>query len=489
MQTPFNLIWFRRDLRVADNPALMAAVATGQPVIAVFIHARREGGEFALGAASNWWLHHSLTTLARDLERLSIPLLILRGKSLPMLRRVTAALPVAGVYWNRRYDPALIEVDMAVKDGLQAVGIGAHSYKAHLLLEPWEIATGVGTPYRVFTPFWRKATAMVRAEAPMPEPPVQAWSDTLNKTLDAAKANLPLKSLSELKLLPRLPWADGFSAIWRPGELGAQERLTQFLSSDVQSYRQGRDYPAERITSRLSPHLAFGEISPRQILAMVHAHWNSGMGLQPDADFFVRELFWREFSYHLLFHFPKTPTENLSDEFDHFAWREPDPTLLRAWHMGRTGLPIIDAGMRELWTTGYMHNRVRMLVASVLTKNLRYHWLHGARWFWDTLVDADLANNTQGWQWSAGTGADAAPYFRIFNPVTQGERFDPEGRYVRQFVPELARVPNKFVHQPWMLPASELSRLGLTGTPYARPLIDLSSSRADALDAYKQRHD
>lgn len=489
MTMPFNLIWFRRDLRVSDNPALMAARASGQPVVAVFIHAPKEAGAFALGAASRWWLHHSLTALARDLERLQIPLLILRGDSLKGLRQLTAALPVAGVYWNRRYDPDLIAVDMAVKDALQADGIGAHSYKAHLLLEPWEIATGVGAPYRVFTPFWRKATSMVRAEAPLPEPLAQRWSDAEVGALDAAKAALPLKALAGLNLLPKLPWAAGFSAVWQPGEQGAQARLTQFLSGDVQSYRQGRDYPAEQITSRLSPHLAFGEISPRQILATVHAHWNSGMGLPPDAEFFVREVFWREFSYHLLFHYPKTPTENLSDDFDRFAWREPDPTLLRAWQMGQTGLPIIDAGMRELWTTGYMHNRVRMLVASVLTKNLRYHWLHGARWFWDTLVDADLANNTQGWQWTAGTGADAAPYFRIFNPVTQGERFDQDGGYVRRFVPELAQVPNKFVHQPWNLPAAELARLGLAGTPYARPLIDLASSRADALDAYKQRHD
>ncbi len=475
-----HIVWFRRDLRVRDNPALTAACADGAPVLAVYIHSPRDAGLWGPGGASRWWLHHSLSALTSDLERLGIPLLLLRGPTRSALLMLCSRVQARSVSWNRRYEPGSIEVDKRLKAQLAAQGVAAHSHNGSLLLEPWQIATGVGAPYRVFTPFWRKAQTLVSAEPGLPTPEPRR---------NPFVVEAPGLTLESLKLLPRIPWAGGLAATWQPGENGAHRRLEYFLRESIRGYRDGRDYPQKQSTSGLSPHLAFGEVSPRQVLAAVHANWNSGMGLMPDAEFFVRELFWREFSYHLLFHFPNTPTENLNSDFDTFAWRQPDPVLLKAWQQGRTGLPIVDAGMRELWITGTMHNRVRMLVASVLTKNLRYHWLHGARWFWDTLVDADLANNTQGWQWTAGTGADAAPYFRIFNPVTQGERFDPEGGYVRRFVPELADVPTRFIHQPWMLPAAELQRLGLSGTPYARPLIDLASSRTDALAAYKSRGD
>ncbi|MBK8285638.1 MAG: deoxyribodipyrimidine photo-lyase [Ahniella sp.] len=475
-----HIVWFRRDLRVRDNPALTAACADGGPVLAVYVHSPRDAGPWGPGGASRWWLHHSLAALTSDLNRLGIPLLLLRGPTRSALLSLCSRVQARAVSWNRRYEPGSIEVDKRLKAQLAAQGVVAQSFNGSLLIEPWQITTGVGSPYRVFTPFWRKAQTLVQAEPglPAPEPRRNHF------VVDA-----PGLTLESLKLLPRIPWAGGLAATWQPGEAGAHSRLERFLVESIQGYREGRDYPQKQSTSGLSPHLAFGEVSPRQVLAAVHAHWNSGMGLTPDADFFVRELFWREFSYHLLFHFPNTPTENLNADFDTFAWRQPDPVLLKAWQQGRTGLPIVDAGMRELWKTGTMHNRVRMLVASVLTKNLRYHWLHGARWFWDTLVDADLANNTQGWQWTAGTGADAAPYFRIFNPVTQGERFDPEGGYVRRFVPELAEVPTRFIHQPWLLPPAEQARLGLAGTPYVRPLIDLASSRTEALAAYKTRGD
>jgi len=473
-------MWFRRDLRVRDNPALTAACADDHPVVAIYIHDPASGGEWKPGGASRWWLFHSLTALKADLATRGIPLLFFRGNAKRILHELCAGWSASSVYWNRRYEPGSIATDQRIKESLLRAGVDVHSTNGSLLLEPWQIKTGVGAPYKVFTPFWRKATTMV----PMPKfvpPPGKR-----NVSFDPGAAGVALESLG---LLPKLDWADGFSALWSPGEVGANRMLDRFLRDPIQHYREGRDYPSLDTTSRLSPHLAFGEVSPRQVFAAVHANWNSGMGLTPDADFFIRELFWREFSYHLMYHFPHTPTANLSDDFEGFDWRTPDPTLLAAWQQGRTGLPIIDAGMRELWNTGYMHNRVRMLVASVLTKNLRYHWLHGARWFWDTLVDADLANNTQGWQWTAGTGADASPYFRIFNPVTQGERFDADGKYVRQFVPELAKVPDKFIHEPWLLPQTELVRLGLAGTPYASPLIDLGTSRGAALAAYKARGD
>jgi deoxyribodipyrimidine photo-lyase len=461
------LVWFRRDLRLSDNPALAAAVESGMPVVPVYIHAPDEEAPWAPGAASNWWLHHSLAALDTALRARGSGLILRRGPTVAALDTLIAETGATLVVWNRLYEPAIVARDTAIKASLRKRGIEARSFNAAQLVEPWEIATSGGGPYRVFTPFWRNLSARLTPTVPM-APPARL-----------ATPALPSLRLEDLGLRPTIPWDAGFYAHWTPGEAGALAALERFLDGLIERYSSDRDRPDRPGTSRLSPHLHFGEIGPRQI---VHALVQQGLGER--AAPFVRELGWREFSTHLLHHFPHTTEAPLNPEFDHFPWAEPDPAKLRAWQRGRTGISIVDAGMRELWSTGWMHNRVRMIVASFLTKNLRYHWLHGARWFWDTLVDADLANNTQGWQWSAGSGADAAPYFRIFNPVLQGERFDPDGTYVKRHVPELARLPAKAIHKPWTLRPAELAALGLAGTPWASPIVDLAASREAALAAY-----
>lgn len=464
-----SIVWFRRDFRLADNPALSAALAHDGPVVALYIHAPQEEAPWSPGAASRWWRHHSLKQLAAALAERGSRLEIRSGPSGAALADAAAAHGASRVYWNRLYEPTLTARDTGIKQALRTAGLEAESFKAALLFEPWELQTGSGTPYRVFTPFWRAASARLALTAPLPAPRIiPAAPDRSTATIDA------------LELAPRIRWDSGLADTWTTGEHAAHETLETFIDAALAAYSDDRDRPDRAGTSRLSPHLHFGEISPRQIV-----HRLVRAGLFERAGKFVSELGWREFSHHLLFHFPASSTAPLNPRFAGFPWIEPPDAVLRAWRQGRTGLPIVDAGMRELWHTGWMHNRVRMLVASLLTKNLRTHWLEGARWFWDTLVDADLANNTQGWQWSAGCGADAAPYFRIFNPVTQGERFDPEGKYVRRWVPELARVPLAALHAPWTLPTREIAACGIAGTPYARPIVDLATSRAAALEAYR----
>jgi deoxyribodipyrimidine photo-lyase len=473
-----TLLWLRRDLRLADNPALAAALDDSDRLLPVYIHAPDEEAPWQPGAASRWWLHHSLTALADQLAERGSRLIIARGASLPTLRRLIQATGASRCHWNRGYDPALIARDTRVKQALRADGIDCRSHNAALLFEPWQIKTGAGEPYRVFTPYWRRCQGEL---ARLPDP------------LHASAALPPVPDgvdglLTEaLDLLPRIPWDVGLRESWQPGEIGAYERLERFIDGALEGYRDGRDLPAHIGTSRLSPHLHFGEISPRQIVGRLA---QAGLG-GSDVDAFVRELGWREFSYHLLYHFPQTPESPLNPRFVDFPWRDGDTEpLLRAWQRGRTGIPIVDAGMRELWHTGWMHNRVRMIVASLLTKNLRLPWQHGARWFWDTLVDADLANNTQGWQWSAGSGADAAPYFRIFNPVRQGERFDPDGTYVRRWCPELAQLPKEWVHQPWAAPKDLLRAANVDlGRDYPLPIVDLAKTRGEALAAYDQIKD
>ncbi|MFO1494424.1 MAG: deoxyribodipyrimidine photo-lyase [Lysobacterales bacterium] len=458
------IVWFRRDLRLADNPALHAAVSAGHRVLPVYVHAPDEEAPWTPGAASAWWLHHSLQALDQQLRQRGSRLLICRGSSEQCLTQLIEASGAQALYWNRLYDPALTARDRVLKEGLRARGLEVRSYAGHLLAEPFELRTGAGEPYRVFTPFWRNLSGRVQAQTPLPAP----------ARLDAPDIADAL-TVAQLGLLPTLPWDQGFYPEWTPGEAGALAALEVFIAQALDGYASGRDRPDQRGTSRLSPALHFGEISPRQI---VHRLWgDASPGRRALAEPYLRELGWRDFGHHLLYHFPHTVHEPLQPGFAAFPWAEPVPERLAAWQRGRTGIPIVDAGMRELWSTGWMHNRVRMIVASLLTKNLRYHWLHGARWFWDTLVDADLANNTQGWQWSAGSGADAAPYFRIFNPIAQGERFDPDGRYVRRFVPELAKLSGAAVHQPWTIG-------GVRG--YPKPIVDLKSSREAALAAYAQ---
>jgi deoxyribodipyrimidine photo-lyase len=470
------IVWLRRDLRLDDNPALLAALDAGLATIPVYIHAPEEEAPWSPGAASRVWLRRTLLALDADLRARGSRLILRRGASLPVLQALARETGAEAVFWSRLYEPATIRRDAELKRALREAGLRAESLNAALLVEPWSIATGDGQPYRVFTPFWRKAlTTLDAIPAPRPAP----------ATLPAPPDALASESVEALGLSPppqEPDWDRGFWQHWQPGEAGAAELLEAFLDGAARGYKEQRNFPDRIGTSKLSPHLHFGEISPRRILQRVRAQpWPAA--LQPDIDHFVSELGWREFSHHLLFHFPATAEANLNPRFEAFPWALLDAGKLAAWQRGRTGVPIVDAGMRELWATGWMHNRVRMIVASFLTKNLRYHWRHGADWFWDTLVDADLPNNTQGWQWTAGTGADAAPYFRIFNPVSQAEKFDAAGRYIRTWVPELARLPDSALFAPWEHP-DLLHRLA---PDYPRqPIVDLKASREAALAAYQR---
>ena len=462
------IVWFRRDLRVEDNPALDAALRAHDRIACIYIHAPGEESPWAPGAASRWWLHHSLSALDGQLRRRGAALTLLLGPTAAALHRAVDAAGARAVYWNRLYEPAIQKRDTGIKQELRGRGIDAHSFNANVLCEPWQVQTGQGAPYRVFTPFWRNVRARLEAYPPIPAP-VQINATRLDSGTD----------LESLRLLPRISWHAGFNEVWQVGERGAQSRLQRFLDDAIGDYRSGRDRPDRDDTSMLSPHLHFGEIGPRQILWRIHERSGDAMAREA-AEPYVRELGWREFSHHLLYHFPQTPQASLNRQFEHFPWAPENRQALERWRRGTTGIPIVDAGMRQLWTTGWMHNRVRMIVASFLTKNLRQHWRFGARWFWDTLLDADLANNTQGWQWTAGCGADAAPYFRIFNPVTQGERFDPNGDYVRRWVPELRAAPAALIHQPW----ADAALLRETG--YPAPMVDLRQSREAALAAYRE---
>lgn len=468
------LVWFRRDLRLADNPALQAALDAGHVPVPVYIHAPDEEAPWAPGAASRAWLHRSLQALDADLRARGSRLVIRQGDSLGELEKLISETRAAALHWNRLYEPASIARDTGIKQGLKSRGIIVESHNAALLVEPWAVQTGQGDPYRVFTPFWKKAKQQLEAlragPAPerLPEPP---------PTL----AGLDLQDLGLAPPVNEPDWDSGFWVHWTPGEAGALEMLEVFLDGALRGYKAERDKPGRVGTSRLSPHLHFGEISPRTIVrALQDGDWPAA--IDADLGHYLSELGWREFSHHLLYHFPHIAEKNLNPKFEDFPWAGPDQALLSAWKRGRTGVPLVDAGMRELWATGWMHNRVRMVVASFLTKNLRQHWRHGARWFWDTLVDADLANNTQGWQWTAGTGADAAPYFRIFSPVAQAGRFDPAGHYIRRWVPELAGLPDKALAAPW----EHTALLGELAPGYPRqPLVDLRESREAALAAYE----
>jgi len=405
-----SIHWFRLDLRVADNPALVAASQSGEAVVPVFIWAPEEEAPWAPGAASRWWLHHSLAALDAELRKLGLRLIIRRGPTLATLRTLVRATGATSVVWNRRYEPAVRARDAQVQQVLRADGLQAESFNSALLFEPAEIQTGRGGPYRVFTPFWR--ACLKRGIDPSP---------TGSRRLTGPKSWPASLKLGDLGLLPKLDWARGFN--WQPGPAGAAQELQQFVQVGLAEYKAGRDCPARVGTSRLSPHLHFGEISPRQVWAAA------------GSEDYRRQLVWREFAHHLLYHYPHTAEQPLRPEFKKFPWRKAAAELA-AWQRGRTGFSLVDAGLRELWTTGWMHNRVRMVAASFLVKDLLIPWQTGARWFWDTLVDADLANNTLGWQWVAGCGADAAPFFRIFNPTTQAEKFDPDGKYISRWAPE-----------------------------------------------------
>jgi deoxyribodipyrimidine photo-lyase len=459
--------WFRRDLRLADNPALDAALEAAEAVLPVYVWAPADEGSWAPGGAGRWWLHHSLQQLDAELRSRGSRLLLRAGPAEETLAALVAETGAEGVFWNRLYEPALVERDRGIKARLQEDGITAQSYNGALLHEPWTLETGKGEPYRVFTPFWKAALAR-----PEPAQPSAAPGDLQPPATWPAGVKL-----EALELMPRIRWFDGLEAMWTPGEAGALARLEQWCEEPVGRYAAERNRPDIDGTSALSPHLHFGELSPRQAWAAAAARRSelSTRGI----DSWLRELGWREFAHHVLYHFPHTPTEPMYEKYAAFPWRENYAAMLERWRHGETGIPIVDAGMRQLWATGWMHNRVRMIVASLLVKNIRAPWQEGARWFWDTLVDADLANNTMGWQWTAGSGADAAPYFRIFNPVTQGEKFDPEGRYVKRWVPELEDLPAAQVHRPW-----EVSPPG-----YPPPVVDLKQTREEALAALQALKD
>ena len=476
---PPVIVWFRRDLRLSDNPALHAAAATGRPVVPIYILDRESAGPWAPGGASGWWLHHSLDSLARSLAAHGLKLVLRRGAAGPVIERLIAETGARSVYWNRRYEPWAILRDGAIRAALQAAGVAVESFNAALLFEPWAIATKSGGPYRVFTPFWHACLAAGPPAPPLPEP---AFGGSAS-----AAGSVESDSLDSWRLLPTAPnWAGGLRATWQPGETAAQGRLRDFLDSRLAGYESERDRPDLGSTSRLSPHLRFGEIGPRQVWHAVHVLSAVGDGeVDAGPQKFLAELGWREFSYYLLHHFPDLPETPLQPRFADFPWAE-DPAALRAWQQGRTGYPFVDAGMRQLWQTGWMHNRLRMVTASFLVKHLLVPWQAGAAWFWDTLVDADLANNSAGWQWVAGCGADAAPYFRIFNTVAQGEKFDPAGDYVRRFVPELAGLPDRWIHRPWQASPGALEAAGVRlGETYPRPIVDHVEARRAALAAYE----
>jgi deoxyribodipyrimidine photo-lyase len=475
-----TIAWLRNDLRLRDHAALSGAAAAG-PVVPVFIWDPQVEGDWPPGAASRWWLHHSLAALDASLRERGSRLTLRIGPAERELAALAAESGATGVTWQRRYEPDSIARDTRLKASLRERGLGATSHAGALLIEPWALENQSGRPFQVFTPFWRAAVARIGEVEPLPAP----------ATLAAPRRWPRSATLAELDLLPRIRWDAGLTSEWTPGEAGAQARLERFIDEAFDAYADARDRPAVPGTSRLSPHLHIGELTPRQAWRAVRARCERHGGTKGEwrSSKFLAEIGWREFAHHLLYHFPRLPTEPLRPEFARFPWRE-DAAALEAWRRGRTGIPLVDAGMRELWTTGYMHNRVRMVVASLLVKNLRIHWLEGARWFWDTLVDADLANNTQGWQWTAGCGADAAPFFRVFNPVSQGLRFDPDGAYIRRWVPELRALPAPAVHAPWEADEAELHAAGVAlGRDYPRPIVDLKASRAAALDAFKGMRD
>lgn len=455
---------------------MRAALANAERIIPLYIHAPDEEAPWQPGAASRWWLHHSLTALDGELSKLGCNLILRSGTSLTELEDIVKASDATSVYWNNLYEATARERDQQVQLALQEQGLLVARYDSSLLFKPGHIQTNDGKPYTVFTPFWRKALSQMRLQSPERSP-----------TAIHAVKGLRSLPIDALRLLPAIPWDKDFYSLWKPGENGGHKHLMHFIEQSISNYKISRDRPDQYGTSRISPHLHFGELSPRQVVWAATQAAIAAPGADTGVEVFVREIGWREFAYHLLFHFPHTTQQPLRQAFDHFPWKRGDGDDFRAWCRGNTGIPLVDAGMRELWHTGWMHNRVRMITASFLTKNQLISWQAGAAWFWDTLVDADLASNTLGWQWTAGCGADAAPFFRIFNPVTQGERFDPTETYIRKWCPELAALPVGAAHAPWKFATKTNAAARFTlGADYPRPIADLAQSRRDALDAWQK---
>lgn len=472
-----TIVWFRQDLRIHDNPALEYAAARGA-IIPIYILDDMTPGQSKMGGASKWWLHYSLQSLSSSLESKGQRLHIFSGDPQRILADVQKQTHADTIVWNRCYDPYSIKRDSTIKQYFQDEGINVESFNASLLFEPWTILNKQQTFFKVFTPFWKHCLTQ--------DPGRLIDSESVLKSAKRVSASVKSLEIEKLNLLPKKPdWSGGLRETWAPGETEAINTFKRFLQEGISTYKHSRDFMDQEGTSRLSPHLHFGEISPRYI-------WHACkelLAIEPELGenvySFLSELGWREFSYYLLYHVPTLTHEPIQPKFKFFPWKS-DETVLKKWQKGKTGIPIIDAAMRELWHTGYMHNRARMIVASFLTKNLLIPWQEGAKWFWDTLVDADVANNSASWQWVAGCGADAAPYFRIFNPVSQGEKFDPKGDYVKKWVPELRALEIPYIYQPWTVPPELLQRKGIVlGETYPEPIVDLKESRNEALLAYE----
>jgi len=471
------MVWFRRDLRLTDNVSLTKACAGDAPIIPLFVFDEQTPGHWSPGGATRWWLHHSLKALSQDFADGGARMILRRGPAADVIMKLVEETGARAVHMTRMYEPWAKALEKDLKAKLDQQGVALRRFSGNLLHEPETIATQSGAPYKVYTPFWRAILA-----GNPPRKPHNA-----RRTFKGVEADIETDNIDDWGLLPTKPnWAAGFSEHWQPGEAGARKRLDAFLETAIDGYTADRNRPDKAGTSRLSPHLHFGEISPSYIwYATLQAGRHQPM-TDSDRETFLKELAWREFSSHLLFHFPDLPEEPFKPAFAKFPWND-DCEALSAWQRGRTGYPIVDAGMRELWETGWMHNRVRMVVASFLIKHLLIHWREGENWFWDTLVDADLANNAASWQWVAGSGADASPYFRIFNPITQGEKFDPDGTYVRRWVPEIAELPDKVLHAPWTATDDVLKRAGITlGKSYPHPIVDHAEARQRALDGYER---
>ncbi len=463
------IIWFRRDLRLRANPALDFAIKNAKKLTFIYIYAPEEEKPWEMGGASKWWLHHSLSALAKDIKSRGGHLNIFSSNSLDTINETIKNVDADLVVWNRLYEPEIIQRDKNIKAQIEAKETSVKTFNSSLLIEPWKIKNSTNGPYQVFSPYWRK----LKSEY------IDVKITNAPKVIQSKKLSASIK-IEDLDLLPKISWDKNFYRSWTVGEVASQKKLKSFFKTKLSDYKIDRDFPSKDGSSTLSAPLHFGEISPHDI-------WNKACELEVSAEItepFLRQLGWRDFAHHLLFHFPETPQEPLKKDFKRFPWNK-DKKLLSKWQKGLTGFPIVDAGMRELWQTGIMHNRVRMIVGSILVKNFLIHWNEGANWFWKTLIDADLANNTLGWQWIAGCGADAAPYFRIFNPVTQSERFDKEGLYIRKWIPELSNIPDKWIHKPWDCPEKVLTEAKvILGKDYPLPCIDLKASREEALSAY-----
>ena len=467
-----SIFWFRQDLRLSDNPALLAASKYGE-VIPIYILDEVNNTNKVMGAASKLWLHNSLKALNVQLNG---KLRFMRGNPQVLLPQLARKNNVINVFWNRAYEPWRIRRDTALKNQLTNEGLKIQSFNGTLLWEPWQIMKKDGTPYKVFTPFYRKGCL----SAQEPRLPI------LNPDLTILEEDewCGEKILNDLKLKPEKIWVDKITDAWKIGEKAAHTRLKQFLNEGLLGYKEGRNFPSKANVSRLSAHLHWGEISINTVWYAAKAHADQDNINESDIDTFLSELGWREFSNSLLFNFPELPTKNLQERFDNFQWID-NPSFLNLWQKGKTGYPIVDAGMRELWQTGYMHNRLRMIVGSFLVKNLLIDWRQGEEWFWDCLVDANLASNSASWQWIAGCGADAAPYFRIFNPITQGKKFDPEATYIKKYLPELSSLPIEYIFSPWEAPKTILEAAGIIlGKNYPFPIVELKKSRESALGAF-----